>query len=117
MSDDPGGVYLIGHEHGYVKIGRSTNPAQRLATLETACPYDLRLIGLIESSDPAQLEARLHEKYECYKKSGEWFDLPTRVKVHLIGLCDLNKEQVAARYGRSETQRRRNTLIYQGLMG
>mgnify|MGYP000586049724 CR=1 FL=1 len=111
------GVYLIEHEHGYIKIGRSVNPVQRISTLETACPYELHLMGFIKTNDAPQLEARLHEKYETYQKSGEWYNLPTRAKIHLIKLCDLNKEQVDARYGRSDTDRRRSTLTYQGLVG
>jgi hypothetical protein len=118
MSDKKeAGVYLIEHEHGYIKIGRSENPKQRLASLRTATPYDLHILGFIKTNDPPKLEARLHEKYDTYQKSGEWYNLPTRVKVHLLELCDLNAEQVAARYGRSEEKRRENTLRYQGLIG
>lgn len=111
------GVYLIEHEHGYIKIGRSENPKQRLASLSTATPYELHLMGFIHTDDAPQLEAELHDKYDDRQKSGEWFNLQTRQKVHLLNLCDLNKEQVAARYGRSDSKRRENTLRYQGLIG
>jgi len=73
MSDKKeAGVYLIEHEHGYIKIGRSENPKQRLASLRTATPYDLHILGFIKTDDPPKLEARLHEKYDTYQKSGEW---------------------------------------------
>jgi len=111
------GVYLIEHEHGYIKLGRSTNPVQRLASLNTATPYEIHLTGFIKTNDAVELEAELHGRYEQYQKSGEWYNLPTYEKMHLIAICDLNKEQVDARYGKSVTDRRRSTLTYQGLIG
>jgi hypothetical protein len=117
MSDEKEVVYLIQHEHGYIKIGRSTNPKQRVATLETATPYELTVIGAIDASDPVETERRLHDKYEDQCKSGEWFSLDAHDKQHLLALCDLNADQVTARYGRTEEQRRENTLRYQGLIG
>jgi hypothetical protein len=115
--NEPGGVYIVEHEHGYVKIGRSNNPVRRVAKLETACPYELTIRGVIETHDPPKVEARLHNRFAEYRKSGEWFKLPTREKMRLLKLCDLNATQVDAKYGRTEAERRRKTLIYQGLMG
>jgi len=38
-------VYVIEHEHGYVKIGVSDNPRRRVDDLQTACPYELQVLG------------------------------------------------------------------------
>ena len=115
--DATGGVYLLEHEHGYVKIGRSKNPVKRLATLETACPYDIKLVGVIETDDAARLESKLHDRYDGYRKSGEWFNLPNRVKMSLYRRINTRGHELNQKYHRSETTRRETILTYQGLIG
>lgn len=56
---------------GYIKIGRSANPMQRLAQLSTGSPNDLVLLGKI--SGGAALEAELHRRFESLRCKGEWF--------------------------------------------
>lgn len=116
MSDEQA-VYLIEHEHGYIKIGRSNNPRKRVNALQTACPYELHVIGVIETHDAPRLEARLHDRFEGQQKQGEWYNLRQNQKQHLIALCDLDVRQVDWRYHKSEEERREVTLTYQGLMG
>lgn len=110
-------VYVIEHEHGYVKIGRSNNPRQRVRDLQTACPYDLHVAGAIDCPDAAQLEAHLHEKYEPEHKNGEWYNLTNKQKTYLYSLFDLNREQIYWRYNSTSDERREKTLRLQGLVG
>lgn len=110
-------VYIIEHPHGFVKIGVSSQPLRRLDTFQTGCPYGLSLLGVIETDEPFSVEASLHEKYEGEKQSGEWFNLDTRQRAHLLKLVDLGKEAVNRRYARSKEQRREITLKQQGLIG
>lgn len=58
-----------------VKIGRSNSIFRRLNTLKTGSPYDLKLMGWIESLDESSLEHALHKKYEDKKIRLEWFHL------------------------------------------
>lgn len=67
-------VYLIEHELGPVKIGRSNSPVRRLNDLDVG-PYQLRLIGILHSDDSAKLESELHIRFQNKKIRGEWFAL------------------------------------------
>lgn len=110
-------VYLIEHEHGFIKIGRSNNPRTRVADLQTACPYDLGVIGVIDTADATETERRIHERYADQQVRGEWYNLRHEQKQRLLAQCDLDSRQIDWRYHRSESQRRKDTLTYQGLIG
>jgi len=76
MSDDGDEyVYAIGHPHDYVKIGRSSNPRDRLNTIQTASPYALWLIGQFPVNDPGHVEQQLHEHFADDHVRGEWYEL------------------------------------------
>lgn len=70
-------VYVIRCNEFY-KIGRASNPLQRLGDLQIGCPYELRLVQVFYTSlaGAAALEAELHERYAEYRVRGEWFALP-----------------------------------------
>jgi len=118
-TDNPSGqnVYVIEHEHGYVKIGVSDNPIRRVSDLQTGCPYELNVIGQINTSDPFDVESRLHEKYQQREKRGEWYKLSAREKARLVALCDLSQAEVDRRYAKTVEKRRKLTLTMQGLVG
>ena len=59
-------------ETGYIKIGRSKNPQQRLKTLQTGCPKRLRLILVLERN--GHREAEFHQLLGRWRTLGEWFD-------------------------------------------
>jgi len=65
---------------GLVKIGKADNYEKRINSISTACPYDIKLIGLVESEDCHSLERRFHRKYNAYRIRGEWFDIPESEK-------------------------------------
>lgn len=78
------------HNSLRVKIGRSSDIQVRLRTLQTGSPYDLKLMGWIESDDDKQLELRLHERYSDQRIHREWFylqpeDVLNELKSH--GIC------------------------------
>lgn len=64
-------VYFIGDGNGCIKIGKSTSPSRRLASLQTAHPRRLELIATMPGG--AYMEGRLHEKFADHRLSGEWF--------------------------------------------
>jgi hypothetical protein len=59
-----------------VKIGMTRrDPARyRLPELGQISPVELELIHLIETDDPAGLEASLHNMFKEYQHHGEWYD-------------------------------------------
>lgn len=66
-------IYVIGeHRQGVVKIGRSADPLDRLANLQTSSPTRLVLLACFDGD---QLEERaLHALFADRRLSGEWFD-------------------------------------------
>jgi hypothetical protein len=70
-----GYVYIIrARDDGLYKIGLTVDPAQRLATFQTARP-DLQYEHLIRCRDRYDAERRLHERYARKRRAGEWFAL------------------------------------------
>jgi hypothetical protein len=63
------------HKSLRVKIGRSKDIKVRLRSLQTGSPYDLKLMGWINSDDDKQLEYELHQRYANRHIRLEWFNL------------------------------------------
>jgi hypothetical protein len=58
-------------DDGPIKIGRATDPAQRLATLQQGSAVELR--GIAAWPALALEEAQLHEEFAAHRLRGEWF--------------------------------------------
>lgn len=71
-----GFVYFIGIGDPYVthvKVGFTRkNPFARMASLQTGCPFKMRMLGFLFGNEP--MEAELHEVLSEYRKEGEWFE-------------------------------------------
>ena len=84
MTDDADyQVYLIEHEHGFVKIGRSIEPEQRYRSIRSYTPYTIELRTTLDAYDEAEktktgssVENLLHRYYSSFRQKYEWFDLP-----------------------------------------
>jgi hypothetical protein len=64
-------VYFI--ECGnFIKIGITTNLQDRIASFETATPYDIRVLAVIPSAT-RQTELELHRRFADAHHKGEWF--------------------------------------------
>ncbi|MBI9033412.1 MAG: GIY-YIG nuclease family protein [Bacteroidales bacterium] len=77
IANTNGYIYFLNpeNEKGPIKIGRARNIKQRINQLQTSLPYDLKLIGYIETSNYIELENDIHEKYKNKNLKREWFDL------------------------------------------
>jgi len=65
-------IYFIqAGENGPIKIGQSNNVMERLSQLQTANPYELKLIWLYSGSDYTEIEIQNEFKHENIR--GEWF--------------------------------------------
>ena len=86
-------------DRGPVKIGRSTNPASRVATLQSAHFEQLHLIGLTPGGYLE--EERLHEKLQAFALGREWFEPTPEVFAEIIEpvarVSDALERAVAAR--------------------
>lgn len=58
---------------GLVKIGVSSSPQFRLASLQCGCPVELRIIKTIDVV-PRTVETDIHKRFAKYRVRGEWFD-------------------------------------------
>lgn len=77
--DEMAALYFIGsQEMEFVKIGWSTSPIDRLATMQTGCPYTMRLyMALFSRKDIIiALEWETHRALTemGYHYRGEWFE-------------------------------------------
>lgn len=71
-----GFIYVIGWcDDGPLKIGISKDPSTRLASLQTACPYKLRLYKSLHVSDAESVEAEIHSYFNARQTNAknEWF--------------------------------------------
>lgn len=67
-------VYVIGHPEGFVKIGRSKDPEQRLQEIQTSSPYDLWIIAQFPVDNSNTVEGQLHDRFSDRNVRGEWYE-------------------------------------------
>ena len=65
-------VYFIQSREGPIKIGYSTDPKRRIASIDSANHSDLEVIGIVRGTE--ELEAQIHADLSRYRKCGEWFE-------------------------------------------
>lgn len=82
-----GVVYFVRAEESQrVKIGfTATEPAARVASLQTGSPERLRLVAAVPGS--LELERALHELLRGSRIHGEWFGNTEEVKALLVGVA------------------------------
>jgi len=71
-------VYVIQQQGGdwHVKIGKAKDVENRLKSLQTSSPYDLKIMVKICATDETHalnMEKGLHERLKKHKVRGEWF--------------------------------------------
>ena len=74
---DNGYAYLV-HCIGtnFYKIGISKISYEaRLSTMQSGCPYELRLLTTAHSTHYKEVEKILHRKFKQFRIRGEWFEL------------------------------------------
>lgn len=82
-----GYVYLVQSISGAYKIGRTSNPANRLKTFNVKLPFEVEYLAVIPTSNMHGLEAELHNKYAQQRINGEWFDLSPADVEYIKGLA------------------------------
>ena len=77
----------------WYKIGKSSNPVNRLTTLRTSSPFDLQVYRnyLVPTSLTSRIEANLHIFFKDYRLNGEWFNI-TEDQVKDIDACMFAKD-------------------------
>lgn len=57
---------------GFLKIGRATHLTRRLSTVQTGCPFEVRLVGFIAEDIESETHKRLGMS-GIKRVRGEWF--------------------------------------------
>lgn len=70
-----GYVYVVRADNGLVKIGMALNWHLRIQQLNSALPYELEVLHVVECDEPRRLERTLHERYAEKRVRREWFRL------------------------------------------
>lgn len=79
-------VYFIRAESGHIKIGISHHPKKRMWDLQTACPFELELIGAVRTADAASYEKAIHEYFAAHRVQGEWFRPDPEIESYIESL-------------------------------
>lgn len=77
-------VYVIAAGRRHVKIGHSGNVHSRLKSIQTGCPYTLKIVGYWSTPHAKDIEIRSHRILAKYRWAGEWFDVPSRVAYEVV---------------------------------
>lgn len=59
----------------FYKIGYSKNPENRLKTVRTHNPLDVKIIATLKTDNYIELERELHDLFYNKRARGEWFEL------------------------------------------
>lgn len=86
---EPSYVYFL-QCGGFVKIGLSKRPRQRLIALASVVPYEVDLILMLRGD--RFLERRLHKRFEAQWHQNEWFLLDATIR----SFIDENIQQCCA---------------------
>lgn len=82
-----GWVYVIKSPTGAYKIGKSSNPNNRIKTFEVKLPFEVEFICLIPAADMNRLEKHLHGHFTEKHINGEWFALTPEDVEYIKGLA------------------------------
>lgn len=83
-------TYFIVEGTSRVKIGVSSNPLRRLATLQTGNSFRLELVCTLHGNR----EKELHTQFARYRVDGEWFNLSSTISRFIasqIGEFDIGR--------------------------
>lgn len=77
-------VYAIRSGSGEIKIGISVDPQRRLSSLQTASPTELELLATANPDSAKAVETAIHNQFDQYQTTGEWFELPEAKREALV---------------------------------
>ena len=78
-------VYVIEGDHGAVKVGISSDPAARRATLQTGAPHRLFLTFSTWAGERAfDVEQEAHAILAAHRMPGEWFFVSKEIAIAAV---------------------------------
>lgn len=73
-----------------VKVGISKDPNKRVESIQTACPFKIRMAYVFECPNKewaAKLERCFHDTQASSRAHGEWFHFEPVIAIHLLCLA------------------------------
>lgn len=70
---DSQNLYIVESSCGWIKIGRASDVALRIRSLECSCPPSVKLRILAVVDGFGSHEHTLHEEFDAFRGRGEWF--------------------------------------------
>lgn len=83
-----GFIYLIKADNGFYKIGRTSDPEDRIRTFAVKLPFEVEYVCVVNTPDMYALEAKLHLKFADRRVNGEWFELTPDDVDYIRGLVE-----------------------------
>lgn len=65
-----------------IKIGYANNPSKRIPSIQTSSPFELEVLLIIDGNYDKERE--LHQRFQTYRKSGEWFEFSEPIKNFIL---------------------------------
>lgn len=83
-------LYVIGQDAGPFKVGVTSNVQRRMSSIQTGCPFPLKLMYSLETEAAELREKEVHANLSPFRTSGEWFDAPIDLIIDTVnGRCQI----------------------------
>lgn len=79
--------FVLAETMQLVKIGFARDASDRLRTMQTNSPDQLRLLGVVSSTRAAALEEELHSEFRKLRVRGEWFQATPALLARAEAMC------------------------------
>ena len=85
-------VYVIKSDAGPIKIGISSNPDNRLKSLQGSCPHALALVftKVVHRSIAESIEKQAHDSLAGNRMRGEWFNVTAEDAIYVVNMAITN---------------------------
>jgi hypothetical protein len=75
LPNNGGYIYFLQASNGLVKIGKAYDLGNRMHSIRTISPLQIKLIHFVKTANRHTTELFFHKIFESKRKNGEWFEL------------------------------------------
>lgn len=82
-----------------LKVGKARAPAQRVAELQTGCPFELELVGSLKCKSEQHamgIEKAAHAMFRRAQVRGEWFEYNPHIERAVMALLERPADDLRA---------------------
>ena len=99
-----GVIYFVKSKNDLIKIGITNDLMARVCELQRGSPVQINLDGYItvDIEKMQSIEADLHNKFDCHRRHGEWFnyvdEIKQYIKINCNTACDFINDTISELY-------------------